>query len=152
MVLTEGNAAFLSHTSELVLHLIMVCICSQSKLCQICLGWKLCTVHNDASEKSKIKCMLSENLLHIYSQFLSISALPKACNFHLCLKHVPSVSFIRPTKLLPAFLRKVHRNEITEVNRASKIFPLPRGEFICPGFIFCNVWLLFLASSTLLRT
>lgn len=116
--------------------------------CQICLGWKLCTAHNDASEKSKIKCTLAENLLHIYSQFLPISAVPKGGNFHLCLKHASSVSFIRPTELPPAFVMKVHLDEITEVNKASKIFPLSHREFICWGFIFCNVWLLFLASST----
>lgn len=75
--------------------------------------------------------MLSENLLHICSKFLSISALLKGCNFHLCLKHAPSVSFIRPTELPPAFLMKVHINEITEVNKVSKIFPLPHREFIC---------------------
>lgn len=49
----------------------------------------------------------------------------------ICLKHAPSVSFIRPTELPPAFLMKVHLSEITEVNKASKIFPLPHGEFIC---------------------
>lgn len=52
---------------------------SKISQCQICLGWKLCTVPNVAYEKSKISCMLSENLLHICSQFLSISALPKHC-------------------------------------------------------------------------
>lgn len=65
---------------------------------------------------------------------------------------MPLLFFMRPTELPPAFLMQVHLNEITEVNKASKIFSLPHGEFICPGFIFCNVWLLFLASCTQLGT
>lgn len=33
MVIAEGNASFLSHTSELVLHLIITFICSQNEWC-----------------------------------------------------------------------------------------------------------------------
>lgn len=89
--------------------------------------------------------MISGNLLHVYSKFLSISALSKGCNFHFCLKHAPSESFLRQTQLPPAFLMTVHLNEITEVNKAREIFSLPHGEFICWGFISCNVWLYFLS-------
>lgn len=125
---------------------------SKIRQCQIYLGWKLCTVPNAAYEKSKISCTLSENLLHICSQFLSISALLKHCHFDLCLRHAPPVSFTRLTWVPPAFLMQVHLSEITKVNKESKISPLPHGEFIFWGFILWNVQLLFLASSTWLHT
>lgn len=120
--------------------------------CQNCLGWKLCTVPNVAYEKNKISCMLSENLLHICSKFLSIYALPKHCHFDLCLRHASPVPFTRLIQVQTAFLMEVHLSEITKVNKESKISPLPHGEFICWGFILWNVQLLFLDSSTWLHT
>lgn len=78
---------------------------------------------------------LLEELLLVYSQFLSISALLTPCNVDLCLEHVPPVSFARPAWFLPAFLMQAPLSEITEVDKVSQISPLLHEELICWGFI-----------------